>query len=257
MLFRRIIEHLRTQNWTAVGFDLGIVIIGVFIGTQVSNWNQDRIERQETARLLQELQPALQTFTNFFGTTKSYYSTTRAYADTAFAGWNRDPAVSDRQFVIAAYQASQINALRVDGDTWATIFGGDRLRDIDDVEVRRGLSNMMTFDYEQIDVATVSTPYRQHVREVVPVDIQDAIRAQCTDKPIPGMPLSMVLPPTCDVDFPAARFASAAAALRARPELVGELRWHIAAIASFMNNMAVLDRFTRQLQRALDKGTKG
>ena len=254
MILRRIKESLKRQDWTAVTVELAIVIIGVFIGTQVSNWNQQRIEKRETARLLQELQPALQTFTNFFDTARTYYATTRAYSDTAFAGWDGEPSVSDEQFVIAAYQASQINALRIDGDTWATIFGGDRLRQIDDVEVRRSLSNMMTFDYEQVDVATVSTPYRQHVREVVPVDIQDAIRAQCTDKPIAGMPLSMVLPPTCEVDFPAARFAAAAAELRARPALVGELRWHIAAIASFMNNMGVMDGYTRQLRQAIEKG---
>ena len=254
MFIQRIKESLKRQDWTAVTLELAIVIIGVFIGTQVSNWNQERLEKRETAQLLQELQPALRSFTDFFETTKVYYTTTRAYADTAFGGWNGDPAVSDKQFVIAAYQASQINALRVDGETWATIFGGDRLREIDDVDVRRGLSNMMTFDYEQIDVATVSTPYRQHVREVVPVDIQDAIRAQCTDKPIPGKPLVMVLPPTCDVDFPDAQFKSAASALRGRPELIGELRWHTAAIASFMSNMGVMDGYTRQLRQAIDKG---
>jgi hypothetical protein len=253
MILHRIKESLKRQDWTAVTLELAIVMIGVFIGTQVSNWNQERIEKRETAQLLQELQPALQNFTDFFETTKTYYASTRGYADTAFKGWNAEPTVSDKQFVIAAYQASQINALRVDGETWATIFGGERLREIDDVDVRRSLSNMMTFDYEQIDVATVSTPYRQHVREVVPVDIQDAIRAQCTDKPIPGKPLEMVLPPTCDVDFPDAQFKSAAAALRARKELIGELRWHIAAIASFMSNMGVVDGYTRQLRQAIEK----
>ena len=38
MFLRRIAAHLKTQNWTAVGLDLLIVVIGVFIGTQVSNW---------------------------------------------------------------------------------------------------------------------------------------------------------------------------------------------------------------------------
>ena len=51
MLLRRIIEHLKTQNWTAVGLDLAIVIVGVFVGTQVSNWNQARIGREDVAQL--------------------------------------------------------------------------------------------------------------------------------------------------------------------------------------------------------------
>ena len=45
MRVRRIIEHIRQQHWTAIGIDLVIVVFGVFIGMQVSNWNQARVER--------------------------------------------------------------------------------------------------------------------------------------------------------------------------------------------------------------------
>ena len=40
MLLRRVIEHVRTQNWTAIILDFVIVVLGVFIGIQVSNWNE-------------------------------------------------------------------------------------------------------------------------------------------------------------------------------------------------------------------------
>ena len=39
MLLRRIIEHVKVQNWTAVALDLVIVVVGVFVGIQVSNCN--------------------------------------------------------------------------------------------------------------------------------------------------------------------------------------------------------------------------
>ena len=42
MRLRRIIEHLAAQHWTAVWIDSVIVVVGVFIGIQVSNWNQAR-----------------------------------------------------------------------------------------------------------------------------------------------------------------------------------------------------------------------
>lgn len=253
MILRRITEHLKKQNWTAIGLDLAIVIVGVFIGMQVSNWNQERIEKRETAQLLLELRPALQSFTDFFDTAKDYYATSRAYSETAFAGWRGDPKVSDEQFVIAAYQASQINTFGVNGENWASIFGGDRMRDIDSAEVRRGLTNLMTFPYDQIDLATVSTPYREHVRQVIPEDIQDAIRAECTDKLIPERPPNLRLPATCDLDIPQQRFAEGAAALRSRPDLVGELRWHRAAVAAFLFNLGTIEGQTRQLQQAIDK----
>lgn len=256
MFFRKIAEHLKTQNWTAIGLELGIVIVGVFIGTQVSNWNQERIEKRETERLLLELRPALQSFADFFDSAEPYYATSRRYSETAFAGWRGDPAVSDEQFVIAAYQASQVYSLGVNGENWTAIFGGDRLRDIDNVEVRRGLANLMTFNYDQIDQIAVATPYRQQVRQVIPVDIQDAIRAECTDKPIGGSLLVLELPATCDLDLPDSRLAAGAAELRAHPELVGELNWHRAAVAAFLSNLAVMDQQTRQLQKAISKSVE-
>ncbi|MEM7276765.1 MAG: hypothetical protein AAF385_01460 [Pseudomonadota bacterium] len=42
MLFRRISKHLADQNWVAVGIDFAIVVVGVFIGLQVANWNEAR-----------------------------------------------------------------------------------------------------------------------------------------------------------------------------------------------------------------------
>ncbi|GLQ21683.1 hypothetical protein ACFFUB_09335 [Algimonas porphyrae] len=45
MRLRRITEHIRDQNWTAVALDFFIVVIGVFIGIQVANWNAARAER--------------------------------------------------------------------------------------------------------------------------------------------------------------------------------------------------------------------
>jgi len=42
MLLRRVIDHVKTQNWTAVGLDFLIVVLGVFFGLQVNNWNDAR-----------------------------------------------------------------------------------------------------------------------------------------------------------------------------------------------------------------------
>ena len=44
MLLRRVINHLRKQEWTAIGIDFLIVVVGVFIAMQVTNWNAEREE---------------------------------------------------------------------------------------------------------------------------------------------------------------------------------------------------------------------
>ena len=53
MILRRVIEHVKTQNWTAVGIDFVIVVVGVFIGIQVSNWNEARREHLSEAQYLE------------------------------------------------------------------------------------------------------------------------------------------------------------------------------------------------------------
>lgn len=45
MILRRVMHHVRNQEWTAIWIDLVIVVVGVFIGIQVSNWNEARADR--------------------------------------------------------------------------------------------------------------------------------------------------------------------------------------------------------------------
>ena len=43
MIFRRLKAHVEKENWFAVAIDFAIVVIGVFIGLQVSTWNANRL----------------------------------------------------------------------------------------------------------------------------------------------------------------------------------------------------------------------
>lgn len=108
IILRRLSANLKAQNWTAVNIDFVLVVAGVFLGVQASNWNQARLERGETRELLHQLSPELHRLSDFSGHASAYYGNARAYAETAFRGWRNDPRVNDRDFVIAAYQASQI-----------------------------------------------------------------------------------------------------------------------------------------------------
>ena len=51
----RVAEHIRTQNWTAIAIDFCIVVIGVFVGIQVANWNEDRQQTALQAQYLERL----------------------------------------------------------------------------------------------------------------------------------------------------------------------------------------------------------
>ena len=55
MLLRRITKHVKEQNWFAVGIDFVIVVIGVFIGIQVANWNTVQSNKVGLAGSLERL----------------------------------------------------------------------------------------------------------------------------------------------------------------------------------------------------------
>ncbi len=55
MILRRVIKHFRNQEWTAIFLDFLIVVVGVFVGLQVQNWNEQRGDREEYARALDRL----------------------------------------------------------------------------------------------------------------------------------------------------------------------------------------------------------
>jgi hypothetical protein len=55
MILRRITEHVKAQNWFAVGLDFLIVVVGVFMGIQVNNWNEARKGRVAAQEYLERL----------------------------------------------------------------------------------------------------------------------------------------------------------------------------------------------------------
>lgn len=55
MILRRVTQHVREQNWTAIAIDFVIVVVGVFFGIQIGNWNAQRIEAQRRGQIIDAL----------------------------------------------------------------------------------------------------------------------------------------------------------------------------------------------------------
>ena len=55
MILRRIIQHVRQQEWTAIVIDLFVVVVGVYIGIQAQTWNAARENREIERQYLHSL----------------------------------------------------------------------------------------------------------------------------------------------------------------------------------------------------------
>jgi hypothetical protein len=59
MILRRLAESIRRQDGVSVAVEVLIVVLGVFIGIQVANWNDARRDREAEALYLDRLQQEL------------------------------------------------------------------------------------------------------------------------------------------------------------------------------------------------------
>ena len=66
MLLRSITKHVREQNWFAVALDFFIVVAGILIAFQITEWNEGQsnksLEKQYLDRLLTDLNGSLEDY---------------------------------------------------------------------------------------------------------------------------------------------------------------------------------------------------
>jgi hypothetical protein len=55
MIMRRLAQQLREQNWTAISIEFVLLVLGVFLGIQVANWNDDRKAQQRESEVIDRL----------------------------------------------------------------------------------------------------------------------------------------------------------------------------------------------------------
>ena len=55
MRLRSLTKHIREQNWFAVALDFFIVVVGILIAFQITNWNEARTDRQLETKYRTEL----------------------------------------------------------------------------------------------------------------------------------------------------------------------------------------------------------
>ncbi|MBT8141668.1 MAG: hypothetical protein HKN88_05670 [Gammaproteobacteria bacterium] len=61
MLFRRIKAHIEKENWFAVFLDFLIVVVGILLAFQITNWNEDWVDSKRESQILAAIQKDLLT----------------------------------------------------------------------------------------------------------------------------------------------------------------------------------------------------
>lgn len=120
MFFRRLAVQLAQQNWLAIGIEFAIVVAGVFVGTQVSNWNSERLEQRRADGYLERIDSNLQHDLDGMRTAVAYWKDVIDYGESAIAYADEGTLAGGSRWrtVLAFYQASQLLPFRIDDTTY-------------------------------------------------------------------------------------------------------------------------------------------
>ncbi|MEZ5438454.1 MAG: hypothetical protein R3F12_08865 [Lysobacteraceae bacterium] len=55
MIFRRLAASIRKQDWFAISIEFVLLVVGVFLGIQVANWNEERQEHAQQEQIERRL----------------------------------------------------------------------------------------------------------------------------------------------------------------------------------------------------------
>ena len=141
MILRRFIQHTKDQNWFAVGLDVCVVIVGIFLGIQMSEWNQARIEKNEEKQYLTSLASDLSMLQNQSDLRAKYFQVALDDTSTvlAFINDESEGQISARRLVAAFYIGTVVYPYDVPDGAYTELLSTGNLGLISDRSIRLDL----------------------------------------------------------------------------------------------------------------------
>jgi Family of unknown function (DUF6090) len=254
MILRRVIQHLRKQEWTAIGIDFLIVVLGVFVGIQVSNWNAEREINKKSAVFTERLNTDLRGEAWGYEYLILYNKDILMNAERVLSVLDGEAEMSDEQFVISAYRASQYKYNVRQRATYDEMISTGSIDLISDQTLRKTAVEIYTSTlFDEISRDGQKSEYREIFRRSISKDVQRALLKQCGDRfvePLDYLLIVKSLDYDCTLDVSTEKISAAAKSLRSNEELVPALQFRFADIETAL---ADLDFYNPKLNNNLRK----
>lgn len=232
MLVRRISKHVKEQNWFAVGLDVAIVFVGVFIGLQADTWNETRINKSEAktyyARLIEDLRAEESTRLGQI----AYYQRTKQHGEAALRSLQQADTLLGEQFLIDVYQATQVWNYSTQRTTYDELLSGSIANAIPDATVRQKLANyyvaLESSERRQLE----RTAFRDNLRAHMTHAVQSTVRKNCGDRFTfqSNYVMQLQLPESCELSLDSQLVSEAVEALGSYADLEIDLTRHLADV---------------------------
>lgn len=254
MAIRRFRKHVATQNWFAVAIDIGVVVVGVFLGIQASNWNASRIEANSADSYRQRLIEEVNFNVRQHRQQTAYYNQVLSHGLAALAAQRRDRLDDPAQFVIDSLQLTQLDRVPAKSFIYNEMMAAGLVSRLGPTEVQEAASDY----YKQLAandrVLFETHSYRDQVRGILPYEVQAEIQVKCGDRPVyRGTQIVGVrIAEKCNARFDPAVASAAAALLRQEPRLERDMVRYLNSVHERLGSLGNTVTLGSRLVKALE-----
>ncbi|MCK7592723.1 hypothetical protein [Pseudomarimonas salicorniae] len=256
MILRRLAQHLREQNWTAISIEFVLLVAGVFLGIQVANWNESRNEaeraRQNLERIAVDLRSdreALERRVVFWGEVAEHGRAAIRYAET---GELREG--SAWKTLLSFYQASQLFPYVPMDTTYQELVSAGEIGLFSSAELRTALADYYVRGAGPAANFLFRTEpeYRRLVRGLTPAPAASWVWRACHR--MPGIDEQELL--ECESPIPEVDAQAVLDVYLEDPQMLRELRFWITNLevmtGLIINHQGSAERLAGQINEALN-----
>jgi uncharacterized protein DUF6090 len=254
-MLRHAIAHFRRQDWMAVVIELIVVILGVFIGVQASNWNEQRETDQKAAVFTERLKADLREEDWGYQLLIAYNREVLVSANRAVNALDNTAPLSDEALLVSAYRATQYKQRVRRRSTYDELISTGAIGLIGDNGLRD--TAMRVYNFPSIDNFVREgreSRYREAFRMALPNTVQRALGKRCGDRYIKTGDYSAIhgiLDYPCTTGLAAQELAKSAQMLRNNPNIVPALRLRIADLETRLVDLTSNNRDIMEHLRAI------
>jgi hypothetical protein len=249
MLLRRTKEHLKKQDWTAIGIDLVILILGVFIGIEAANWNGARHDSTRGVAYLERVRDDLGTDIATFEQRLRFWNEVSRSGQTAIrygATGERD-GHANWEILRAYFHASQIWFFTPADSTYDEMKSAGELDLVRNVGVRTALARYYQAAERNRTIFEMLPPYRDRVRGRMPMQTLTYMWDRCHRSGVSNQDLL-----NCEAPISEQESAAILRTLAADEDLLPALRsWN-----AHLRVMVDIGRTRLEAARGLDQQVK-
>ncbi len=219
MIIRRMADAVRTQNWFTVVIEIFVVVIGIFLGLQVTEWNDSRKDIAQEKIYLQRMRADMVTLIYEMEQREAYF-TAASNDNKLVIDWLNgvaDLALSPQRLLTAFYNSTVIYPFTVNSATYQELVSTGNVGILRDVALRQEIAR---YFYESTPLEPAwniasDNAYRNAVRAVIPYELQSRIAGHCE----PTVGNRFIMAPDCVLDMDTAVAEKLLAELEQTPNL--------------------------------------